>query len=301
MNLEQLMYIVELEKSKTLTQAAINLNISQSGLSQSINQLEKELGVTLFNRMRQGTTVTKEGREIISQAKEVLNATYELRQTAYYLQQDETASLRLGITNEIPGTLLEVLLEFQKDYPQFKVEMTEALSKDIIEGVKKNVYDMGLIIIDRDNFSLIQDLIFQKIGEGVLKLYMWHDHYLAQEKQPISIELLKEQELVLFNDEYIEAFVEHFQRLYGPLNVTVRTSSFKVVSEVMKRFQAVSLIRDIQIDDNIAEVPQEKLVGKSISHINEAVYSYGWVQQKDTEHHTVIEKFIKKFNEIKSL
>lgn len=65
MNLEQLMYVVELSKSKSLSEAAANLHISQSALSQSITSLEKELGLKLFRRARTGTLPTAEGASII--------------------------------------------------------------------------------------------------------------------------------------------------------------------------------------------------------------------------------------------
>lgn len=54
MNLDQMLYLTELGKTKTISQAAKNLNISQAGLSQSLDKLEEELGLRLFNRTRSG-------------------------------------------------------------------------------------------------------------------------------------------------------------------------------------------------------------------------------------------------------
>lgn len=61
MNIEQLMYIVEVAKVRSLGEAAKTLNISQSALSQAITKFENELNIKIFNRTRAGTIPTKEG------------------------------------------------------------------------------------------------------------------------------------------------------------------------------------------------------------------------------------------------
>ncbi|WP_113927598.1 LysR family transcriptional regulator [Bacillus sp. P14.5] len=63
MNIEQIKYILEVSKEGSITKAAERLHLSPSALSQSITQLEKELGVTIFSRSRKGTTPTSEGKK----------------------------------------------------------------------------------------------------------------------------------------------------------------------------------------------------------------------------------------------
>lgn len=58
MNYEQLLYVTELANHQTLQETADFLHISKSGLSQSISQLESELGVQLFKRSHHGTVLT---------------------------------------------------------------------------------------------------------------------------------------------------------------------------------------------------------------------------------------------------
>lgn len=77
MHIEQLEYIVEVTKTGSLSVASKNLHITQSALSQSIKQLEAEIGVKIFRRSSQGTIPTDEGKILIQKAKEVLNSLYE--------------------------------------------------------------------------------------------------------------------------------------------------------------------------------------------------------------------------------
>ena len=69
---EQLRYLVELEKTNSFHKCAENLYLSQPAISLSIRNLEKELGVSLFERTSSGVYPTEIGRKIIQQAKNIL-------------------------------------------------------------------------------------------------------------------------------------------------------------------------------------------------------------------------------------
>lgn len=72
MTLQQLIYIVEIEKTRSFTWAADNLFMSQPNLSRSIRELEKGLGFDIFRRTSQGMIPTREGSELIDRAKRII-------------------------------------------------------------------------------------------------------------------------------------------------------------------------------------------------------------------------------------
>ena len=72
MTLQQLTYIVTVAECKNITEAAEKLFISQPSLSATIHNLEKEMGVVVFNRSNKGVTVTREGEELLSFARNLL-------------------------------------------------------------------------------------------------------------------------------------------------------------------------------------------------------------------------------------
>jgi len=79
MNLEQLEYIVEIAKTRSFSAAASQLHMTQSAISQSVRKLEQELGMTVFERSRQGAVPTEEGKTFIEQAIEILRRVQLLR------------------------------------------------------------------------------------------------------------------------------------------------------------------------------------------------------------------------------
>ncbi|MDR2933173.1 MAG: LysR family transcriptional regulator [Oscillospiraceae bacterium] len=72
MNLVQMKYIAEVEKTGSITKAAENLFMGQPNLSRSIRELEGELGFSIFRRTAKGMLPTKEGEELLSRARNIL-------------------------------------------------------------------------------------------------------------------------------------------------------------------------------------------------------------------------------------
>ena len=72
MNIVHLKYAVEVEKTRSITQAAENLFMAQPNLSKAIKELEDNLGITIFKRTPKGITLTPRGEEFIFQAKKIL-------------------------------------------------------------------------------------------------------------------------------------------------------------------------------------------------------------------------------------
>jgi len=83
MTLQQLKYVIEVARSRSISKAAQALFISQPSLSNALKELEKEIGVKIFSRTNKGIHVTKEGSEFLGYARQVLEQA-ELLENRYY-------------------------------------------------------------------------------------------------------------------------------------------------------------------------------------------------------------------------
>ncbi|MBP5555539.1 MAG: LysR family transcriptional regulator, partial [Lachnospiraceae bacterium] len=75
MTLKQLRYIVTVAETGNITEAAGKLFIAQPSLTSSIQELEKEFGIRIFERGKKGISLTKEGEEFLGYARQVLDQT----------------------------------------------------------------------------------------------------------------------------------------------------------------------------------------------------------------------------------
>ena len=95
MNLQQLRYAVEVEKTSSITQAAKNLYMGQPNLSKSIKELEQDLGITIFTRNAKGVEPTSMGLQFLRYAHEILDKVDEL--SSLFQPQHET-TLRFSVS-----------------------------------------------------------------------------------------------------------------------------------------------------------------------------------------------------------
>ena len=94
MTLQQLKYVIEVARSRSISKAAQNLFISQPSLSNALKELEKEMGITIFSRTNKGIMITPEGSEFLGYARQVVEQA-ELLENRYTNTQQDRSSISL--------------------------------------------------------------------------------------------------------------------------------------------------------------------------------------------------------------
>ncbi len=146
MNLQQLEYVIAVDKHRHFAKAAAACFITQPNLSMMIQKLEEELGVKIFDRSRKPVIATKEGEEIISRAKDLLAKSQSLKTYAAELKGEITGELHLGIIPTLAPYLLPLFLKtFTQSYPTLKIFIKEMVTNDIIEQLLAGNLDIGLL------------------------------------------------------------------------------------------------------------------------------------------------------------
>jgi LysR family hydrogen peroxide-inducible transcriptional activator len=161
MNLQQLEYIVAVEKHRHFAKAADASFVTQPTLSMMIQKLEDELGVKIFDRKKQPVEPTKEGEEIIMRAKQVLAEVGHLKEYAAELKGEITGELHLGIIPTLAPYLLPLFLKpFSQKYPHLKIYIKEMVTNDIIAKLKTGDLDMGILATPLHETQLVGHLLF---------------------------------------------------------------------------------------------------------------------------------------------
>ncbi len=123
MRLEQLQYIVEIEKTGSISKAAENLYLTQPSVSAGVSSLEKELKFKIFKRTKSGVAPTAEGERVLLLAREILAKTQEI-----YDIQNESANANFEVLT-IPavnsGLLGQVFSVWQKSHPDSSLQVRE--------------------------------------------------------------------------------------------------------------------------------------------------------------------------------
>jgi LysR family hydrogen peroxide-inducible transcriptional activator len=146
MNLQQLEYIVAVDKHRHFQRAADECCVTQATLSMMIKKLEEELEVILFDRSKQPVVPTETGKGIIKQAKVILKETAYLKQLANDTKAEVKGKIRIGIIPTLAPYLLPLFLyNLLKNNPQLKVKVSELNTDQIIEQLEKDHLDVGIL------------------------------------------------------------------------------------------------------------------------------------------------------------
>lgn len=104
MTLQQLRYTVTVAEEGTISAAAEKLFVSQPSLTSAVRELEKELGIVIFQRTNRGVVVSREGDEFLGYARQVLLQTHLLEERYSMGQKWESSFPFLHSTIYLPST-----------------------------------------------------------------------------------------------------------------------------------------------------------------------------------------------------
>ncbi|MBS0390054.1 MAG: LysR family transcriptional regulator [Proteobacteria bacterium] len=159
MNLRQLQQFVTLAETGNFHRAAERLHMAQPPLSVSIRKLEEELGGALFERTTTGVLLTAAGQAMLQDARRALLHAGQCRQAVQHALSGQGGRLRLGIIGSATYALLPRLIpSLRARYPQITLELTEATSSEILDGLLARRFDAGLLrfpLLDASGFELL--------------------------------------------------------------------------------------------------------------------------------------------------
>lgn len=209
MRIEQLMYIIEINQTGSISLAAEKLHVSQPNISQAIVSLEEELGVKLFKRSRIGAVPTEDGKLIISKAIEIMNKVEELKETASLQFNQLSGSLAIA---SVPSLCLSILpptlANFKAKHADVELVMMEMNYPQIVQEVLGGQVDLGLIAVARNFQSPHTQLISEHLLDCRIMAYVGKKSPLSQRTQ-ISIEELLLEPLLISSDYLNNIFKKH--------------------------------------------------------------------------------------------
>lgn len=161
MTITQLHYIIAVNKYKHFVTAAEKCFVTQPTLSMQIQKLEEEFGVIIFDRTKQPIAVTNEGKRIIEQAHKIIHETEVLKELLSTQKDTLEGELTIGIIPTLAPYLLPFFINnFIKKYPLITLRIEEITTSSIIEKLKNDELDAGILATPLSQTTLKEDPLF---------------------------------------------------------------------------------------------------------------------------------------------
>lgn len=225
MNTLHFKYAVEVEKTRSITQAADNLYMAQPNLSKAIRELEDTLGITIFERTPKGVVPTKKGAEFLSYAKKILAQLDKMEA----LRDWGNADLRsFDLAAPYGGYIMDAFARFADALSSAEVRLSfrETDTAEAVSRVAEDRSDLGIVRCRAGSVRYLQSYLAQKelscepIWEFTGVLLMARSHPLASFGAVTSDSLAEYIELRRGNETALGFFEEPQQedtgvRIYG--------------------------------------------------------------------------------------
>ncbi|WIM97959.1 LysR substrate-binding domain-containing protein [Actinoplanes oblitus] len=141
-----LRYFLVVAEELHFSRAAEVLGMAQPPLSQAMRRLERELGVTLFDRLPRGTALTGAGQALVEEARQLLFAEQRLRTVMRATGDGSLGVLRAGVPPDTPAPVLgELLRRLAARFPGLDVDLQELTTAEQVAALAAARLDAGLV------------------------------------------------------------------------------------------------------------------------------------------------------------
>lgn len=163
MTLQQMEYIVAVDKYRHFAKAAESCGISQSTLSSLVQKLEIELDVTIFDRNSHPVKPTAIGEEIISRAKLLLFNAAQVKELVATRKGESVGKVSLGITSTVAPYLLPKMLKYLSvNHPDIELHVEEARVSTLVSQLERGELDIALLATPLNNDDLLEIPVYQE-------------------------------------------------------------------------------------------------------------------------------------------
>lgn len=191
MKLRHLQYFVALAEELNMRVAASKMHISQPPMSRQIRELEKDLGVFLFDRKRRKLQLTKAGENFLNDARDILIKCQTAAQRMKAVDLGTTGSLSIAYKVPIEGMLpASVLRKCREAFPSTTLIIKEMPLPDQITALLENRIDVGYIGFR--NLDLQDILNYETILKSEIFVILPSGHRLLKKRRLDLAELSRE-------------------------------------------------------------------------------------------------------------
>jgi DNA-binding transcriptional LysR family regulator len=145
MELRHLRYFVGVGEEQHFGRAAARLHVAQPALSRQIQDLEREMGFRLFDRLPRGVRLSAAGKLFLSDARRILQDVDQAKRRAERIALGKAGTLRIGIAMALSwhGMVVESFREFRRRQPDAELVLHHLLSIHQVEAVLSGRLDAG--------------------------------------------------------------------------------------------------------------------------------------------------------------
>jgi DNA-binding transcriptional LysR family regulator len=227
------------------------LHLSQPALTTQIQQLEEELGVTLFFRNKRRVDLTDAGRLFVGEATEALDRTAKAIERVRRASRGEIGLLRIGfVSSAALGIIPNLVSTFRRKYPNVQLELLNLRTTTQLEQLAARTLDIGFVRLPAQQ----RGLAFTPIHSEPFVAVMSKQHRLASQKT-FSLKELAGEKFVLYGRRWAPGFFDQVTRMCADAGFTP-----DLVQETGEMYTALALVA---AGDDVSILPRSVVLSQA--------------------------------------
>lgn len=258
MTLLQLTYLVALDRHRHFEKAAEACHVTQPSMSMQLRKLEEELGLMLFDRTVRPITPTETGEQVIAQARAVIADVERLERLTQEVTGEMAGELRVGILSTISPYLLPLVIAlFSKRYPNVSLAFEEYPANRIVDHVKRDLLDVGLIATPVEQRGVLEEPLFEEPLVG----YVSPGHRLYDESTIRAADLHLDDLWVMseghcFRDQTLELLRGETPAQAGSKAVQFESGNLETLQRLVDRGYGMTLLPWLAVQGEGSHAPE---------------------------------------------
>jgi LysR family hydrogen peroxide-inducible transcriptional activator len=244
MNLQQLEYIVAVNKCRHFVTASEQCNITQPTLSTMIQKLENELGVTIFDRTKHPIVPTIIGERIINQAEATLREMRKIQELVTNETQGLSGPLKMGVIPTLaPYLIPEFIHQFSSCFNEVELTISEMRTSSLIEALRKDDIDLFIAA------TPLEQADFYEIPLYYEKFIAYFSNDNAYKEIPLSAENMPHDNLwVLQEGHCVRDQIFNFCHTQTSYNKIFEAGSIETLIRIVDKNGGYSVIPELHLE-----------------------------------------------------
>ncbi len=289
--IRQLRYFVAVAEERNFGRAARRLHLSQPPLSMQIKGLEKELGISLFDRTTRRVELTDSGRALLPQARRILSAVEEAKAAARGAELGLRGELGIGFVSSATLSLLPPALRlFRERFGGVELHLRELTSGEQLEALYDGAIRVGLVRLPLRAPEIHLEPV---LGEPfVVALPSGHP---LEACESVSLEAVAEEDLIFFRRRLEPGFHEQIVELLGRVGAWPRVAQYAVHLQTVASLVASNIGVSI-LPASSARVRWEGVVYRPLDATKVTSWlGLAWLERDES---ALVENFVRTVHEV---
>lgn len=249
MNERKLRIFYEVSKELNMTKVSEKLYVSQPSISQAINDLEKDLGVKLFDRMGKKLYLTHEGSTFLNYTRRILNIYDEAVKVIKEMNSLQRGKLKIGASTTIGIYILpDIIGKFSKIYSNVDISIIIENTENIVKLIEENHLDIAFV----EGPVHSEEIEVEKFYEDELVFITCRDHPWTKMGKILESDIVKEKIIMREKGSGTrEVFIAALDRNFIDYSIFMELGHTEAIKKAVEAGLGISCISKKCIKDEI--------------------------------------------------